>query len=72
MHAIDGGGGTRCKVDKYLQIPLSSRAVLAHGCNAGNPLFCFDSGALIDEKPAHGQETRDQSQRRIRLFQRRL
>ena len=65
-HAIDGGGGTRCKIGKYLQIPLSPRAALAQ------PLFCFDSGALIDEKPAHGQETRDQSQRRICLFQRRL
>src|SRR5215217_1377232 len=32
----------------------------------------FDSNAQIDEKPDYGQETRNQSQRRIRLFQRRL
>ena len=49
-HAIDGGDGTRCKIGKYLQIPLSLRAVLAHGCNAGNLLFFFDSGALIEDK----------------------
>jgi hypothetical protein len=51
MHAIDGGDGTRCKIGKYLQIPLSPCAVLAHGCDAGNPLFCFDNVALIEEKP---------------------
>src|SRR3954454_25094748 len=32
----------------------------------------IDTGRLIGDKPAHGQETRHQSQRRIRLFQRRL
>ena len=64
-HAIDGGGGTRCKIGKYLQIPLSPCAVLAHR------YFALTTPP-DRRKAAHGQETRDQSQRRICLFQCRL
>jgi len=45
MHAVDGDGGTRCKVGKYLQISLSR---CGRCCVS---LFFFDSGALIDDKP---------------------
>jgi hypothetical protein len=40
MHADEGGGGTRCKLGKYLQISLRARTPR------------FDSAALFGDKPA--------------------
>jgi len=36
------------------------------------PAIFFDSDAEIEDKPGHGQENRDQSQRRVCLLQYRL
>jgi hypothetical protein len=55
MHETERGGASRSKLGGDLQISLSFDAGVSRtgirGTGRQDPLFCFDNGALIEEKP---------------------